>query len=253
MCIAILNTAGIIPEEYLFNSYQNNPDGNGIIWAENNTLYTFKTFDYDQFVNKYYSIRDRIQTPIALHFRIATSGQVDLKNCHPFSVNKNLAFIHNGVIPNMGNNTLSDTYLYNETVLKQLQNNFLKSRQIREKISKEIGYSKLVFLDNNARYTIINEHYGHWHKNNWYSNDSYKYSFEEPSQNYYQFEDNYFIDFYGEELPLYYDKLTDDEKSYLFDLIDLGYDTPPDLDSFLFDYQIYTATAEENDRQLELL
>jgi len=252
MCIAILNKNGIIPEEYLFNSYSNNPDGIGIIWAERNKLYTFKTFNYDAFLGKYYEIRERITTPIAIHFRIATSGQVNMINCHPFIVNNRLAFIHNGIIPKLGNSELSDTYLYNEHRLKKLPTQFLRNPETLELISKEIGYSKLVFLDNTARYTLVNEHMGRWDKNNWYSNDTYKYNWNsEPdpySFNY--FDDNYFRDFYGSELPPYYDRLNEEEKTYLFDLIDLGYDTPPDIDTFLFDYDIYSATIEENDREM---
>ena len=242
MCIAILNKTGIIPEEYLFNSYSNNPDGIGIIWSQNNTLYTFKTFDYDEFVTKYYSIRDRIQTPIALHFRIATSGKIDLKNCHPFVINKNLAFIHNGIIPKLGNAIYSDTFIYNETRLKKLQNNFLQSRIIKEKISKEIGYSKLVFLDNNAYYTIINEHFGHWRDDNWYSNDSYKY---ETLPDFTYNDSDYYSNFFGDLLPPYFDQLTPPEQDFIYELLDDGLDTPPDYIACIQEYQNYCAYLEE--------
>jgi hypothetical protein len=41
-------------------------------------------------------------------------------------------------------------------------------------ISEYIGYSKLLFLDSDDKYTIINEELGKWTDGNWYSNDSYK-------------------------------------------------------------------------------
>jgi hypothetical protein len=41
-------------------------------------------------------------------------------------------------------------------------------------ISEYIGYSKLIFLDVDDKYTIINEEMGKWTDGNWYSNDSYK-------------------------------------------------------------------------------
>lgn len=236
MCIAILNTIDPIAEQTLINCYENNSDGNGLLWSENGQLKTFKNFDLNEFLDKYYEIRKTVKTPIAIHFRIATSGQIDLTNCHPFIVNKNLAFIHNGIIPNLGNTHYSDTYLFNEYVLKTLQNNFLYSRQIKEKISKEIGYSKLVFLDSDARYTLINENLGHWHEDNWYSNDSYTYSSNNQFPTY---DDDYFSSFYGEDLPLYYFSLDDEEKEYLFNLLDFGMIPPNDLDMFKLEYDYY--------------
>lgn len=253
MCIAILNTAEAIDEQTLINCYESNHDGQGLIYAENGQLKIYKTLDFKQFLNTYYEVRKQIHTPIALHFRMATHGNIDLENCHPFTVNKNLAFVHNGIISHYGNNNYSDTYCYNEQRLKTLQNNFLKSRFIREFIAKEIGsYSKLIFMDNKSNYTIINEEAGIWDNDNWYSNSGYKYSAHysyDDSFNY--FDDNYFRDFYGTDLPPYYDRLNEEEKSYLFDLIDLGYTTPPDIDSFLFDYDIYSATIAENDQEMK--
>lgn len=256
MCIAILNNnPEAIDEQTLINCYEGNRDGQGLIYATNGQLKTYKTLDINQFLTTYYEVRKAIKTPIALHFRMATHGNINLENCHPFLVNKNLAFVHNGIIPKYGNNNYSDTYCYNEQRLKKLQNNFLKSRFIREFIAKEIGsYSKLIFMDNNSNYTIINEEAGIWDNDNWYSNSGYKYS-----SNYYytdnydsSFDDGYFKDFYGSDLPEYYDRLNEDQKTYLFDLIDLGYTTPPDINHFLYDYDIYNATITENDRELDL-
>ena len=259
MCIAILNTAEAIDEQILINCYEGNRDGQGLIYAENGQLKIYKTLDLKEFLNTYYEVRKQIKTPIVIHFRMATHGNIDLENCHPFKVNKNLAFVHNGIIANYGNGNYSDTYCYNEKRLKTLQNNFLKSRFIREFIAEEIGsYNKLIFMDNHSNYTIVNEEVGIWENDNWYSNSGYKYSSNywytnDDTDNYdFPFNDDYFRDFYGHDLPDYYDQLDKDQKNYLFDLIDLGYDTPPDLDNFLYDYDIYSAIAKQNKQEQEL-
>jgi hypothetical protein len=59
-------------------------------------------------------------------------------------------------------------------MLKKFSHNFLNCDMTKYFISEYIGYSKLVFLDNKDKYTIINEELGKWSSGNWYSNDSYK-------------------------------------------------------------------------------
>lgn len=177
MCIAILNKKTVLSIETLRNSWDNNNQGGGLLYVQNNALTSFKTFDHSEFIQKYYEVRDNINTPIVLHFRIATSGKSkeNTDNLHPFFVNKNLAFVHNGVISGLGNKKHSDTNEFNTKILKKLPVNFLQNSGTVELIKDRIGYSKLIFLDNKNRYTIINEQLGHYDKfGNWFSNDSYQ-------------------------------------------------------------------------------
>ena len=112
-----------------------------------------------------------------IHFRYATHGLKNVDNVHPFKVNTNLVFAHNGIINCVDDdNKLSDTQMYNKQVLQKLDNSFLESNAIKLLIEESIGSSKLAFLDSNGHYTIINESSGHWnkHKSIWYSNDGYK-------------------------------------------------------------------------------
>lgn len=176
MCIAILNTkkAGSLPKSYIKNSWENNDMGAGLLWVESGKLNVFKSYNYDEFIDEYYRIRDNKNVGnIVLHFRIATSGYKGEHNLHPFLTNDNLGFVHNGVIKGLGNQKFSDTYEFNE-ILKGFKHNFLSCKTSKYFISDYIGYSKLVFLGSNDKYTIINEHLGHWKDNNWFSNDSYK-------------------------------------------------------------------------------
>ena len=176
MCIAILNTkkSGRLPKKQIQNSWDNNDMGAGLLWTKNNKLNVFKSYEYDEYLEKYNEIRDdKSIGNIVLHFRIATSGYNGEHNLHPFLTNDDLGFVHNGVIKGLGNKSFSDTYEFND-MLKKFKHNFLSCEMSKYFISEYIGYSKLIFLDNKDKYTIINEELGKWTDGNWYSNDSYK-------------------------------------------------------------------------------
>lgn len=176
MCICILNTkkAGRLPKSQIKNSWENNDMGAGLLWNSKGKLNVFKTYDYDDFLDKYNEVRsDKATGNIVLHFRIATSGYNGQQNLHPFLVNDKLGFVHNGVISGLGNKDFSDTYEFND-MLKKFKHDFIDCEMSRYFISEYISYSKLIFLDANGKYTIINEELGKWTDGNWYSNDSYK-------------------------------------------------------------------------------
>ncbi|NDG31888.1 hypothetical protein EB118_17670 [bacterium] len=177
MCIAILNKEGKLPQSALDNSWKNNNEGGGLMWVQDGMLKVFKTYDFNEFSDMYYAIRTNENIGnVVLHFRIATSGFDKLgTNLHPFLVNDDLGFVHNGIISGLGNKEHSDTYQFNE-LLKGLPNDFLHNDSIMHFIGEYISSSKLIFLDSNDKYAIVNESYGHWDllKQNWYSNDSYK-------------------------------------------------------------------------------
>ena len=176
MCIAILNTkkAGRLPKKQIQNSWDNNDMGAGLLWNKDGKLSVFKSYEYEDYLEKYNELRDDNSIGnIVLHFRIATSGYNGEHNLHPFLVNDNLGFVHNGVIKGLGNKTFSDTYEFND-MLKKYKHDFLNCEMSKFFISEYMGYSKLIFLDSNDKYTIINEEFGKWSGGSWYSNDSYK-------------------------------------------------------------------------------
>jgi hypothetical protein len=225
MCIAILNTkkGGLISDESIYNSWENNDMGGGLLWNKSGKLNVFKTKTYAEFLSMYKSLRaDNDVENIVLHFRIATSGYDGMHNIHPFLVSENLGFVHNGVINGLGDKDYSDTYYFNE-MLKNLHGNFLKNITIIELIENYIGYSKLIFLNNDGRYRIINEHYGHWVGNNWYSNDSYKWV-------------NNYVYYGNQKVSKYDSKLDASARTFVdeddFDY-DYGYGVPKKVDSGL--------------------
>lgn len=177
MCIAILNNSDTLTRETLNNSWNNNPEGAGLLWASAGRVHTFKTYKRKELIKRYYKLRAEINTPIVLHFRIATSGHERYTNLHPFEVNAALGFVHNGILTGLGDKTHSDTYQFNEK-LKTLPADFIECETMRELIGKYITTSKLIFLTGDNRAHIINEHLGTWDGSNWFSNDSHKYDLD---------------------------------------------------------------------------
>jgi predicted glutamine amidotransferase len=132
-----------------------------------------------------------------LHFRLATHGDVDWHNCHPYELVDG-ALIHNGIIeatsgwyarqrmhgPNAnvkkdnrtGANVLSipsDTRDFVEHYIGGMDE--LQLRKAGRLIENAIGdYSKVVTLHDSGRHIIFNESGGHWDRGAWYSNSCYR-------------------------------------------------------------------------------
>ena len=179
MCIAILNTkSATLKREALNNCWKNNGDGAGILYIDNsNQLQTYKEMiSFDNFYKNYITIKQKYgKRNIVLHFRISTHGKVDETNCHPFLVNDEVGFVHNGMIYDVPTSKdYSDTFMFNETILKNFTSGFERNETILDMLETFIGGSKLIFLNNNNEYSIVNEKAGHWANECWFSNSSYK-------------------------------------------------------------------------------
>ena len=184
MCIiaSIPKGVGTISESTLETMANNNSHGFGISWIDdNNIINTFKSMENKKFIEKALDIQNKFskKSDILIHCRIATSGKTNLANCHPFEVNKNTVFAHNGVLDCVEpTKNMSDTRVFNNTLLKNLKDNFLSNKGITEFLGEIIGTDKLVFLTNNPAYDqntfIINPNQGETVDGIWFSNTSYK-------------------------------------------------------------------------------
>lgn len=176
MCIAILKPKGkVLSKELLENCSVNNPDGCGFAYVDNKNEVVIKKFmDFKSFWKSYRWIQKN--HTMLIHFRIATHGNVELNNCHPFKLNDKMALIHNGVISGYGSRTdnLSDTKDFIDKVIGNISYKMWKNPSFRTLVGSSIGSSKLAILDNNENYYIINEDKGSWDDGVWFSNGSYK-------------------------------------------------------------------------------
>lgn len=174
MCIAILKPKGVsISKEILETCHKNNKDGMGFSYIDDDKMYIKKFMKFDEFYKEFEKVQDK--STMIIHFRIATHGKVEVKNCHPFWLNHRMALIHNGVISGYGDkDNKTDTQDFIDKVIGNISWKEWKNPCYRELVGKAIGYSKLAILDITGNYYIINENLGEWSDGIWYSNQSYK-------------------------------------------------------------------------------
>lgn len=183
MCIAIYKPAGEIIEEKTFRQcFGNNDDGAGfaVVEPDENGVLELNIhkgiFSIERFLKEFEPYKDK---QALIHFRIATHKTVNGINCHPWRVNDNLVFIHNGTIANINKNeAISDTGNFANEILAPLAKaapDFWKSPQFKWFIENSIGSNnKLVLMDLKGDVAIFNEKAGEWDGKVWYSNTSYR-------------------------------------------------------------------------------
>ncbi len=183
MCIAIFKPGDkTLSKELLSVCFENNNDGAGFAYINVDSqgikrIKIKKSMTFDGFWSKYErATRISPNSPFIIHFRIATHGTVDLFNCHPFKINEDLVFAHNGIISKVKKDAKkSDTQVFNETILKKLGKGLLFDNPVvQELIEDYIGGSKLILMDVNGAFRIFNEKSGNTQDGVWFSNYSWK-------------------------------------------------------------------------------
>ena len=182
MCIAIFKPAGeFLSEVLLKNCFNNNPDGAGFAYINTDHLGVkrikmYKSMDFEPFYKQYLrATRIANDSPFLIHFRIKTHGEKDIANCHPFMIDNDTVFIHNGIISGVSRHaTMSDTRMFKREILRELPEGWMYNSAIATLIEDFIGASKLAVLNIEGDCTIYNEKKGHWFGKCWMSNDSYK-------------------------------------------------------------------------------
>jgi hypothetical protein len=182
MCIIIYQPVGeTVTEEHMRNSASHHPDGCGLTYInKKKRSVIYKTMDIDEFVDKYQRLRKTYpRSPFILHFRRMTQGSAKVENNHPFRIDAEYVFAHNGTvtpcIPNKPNmRDVSDTRVFNEDVLRRLPYGWFKNPAIDYMLEEFIGHSKLAIMNRQGEVHLLNEYMGEWRQGLWYSNDSYK-------------------------------------------------------------------------------
>lgn len=191
MCIAIFKAPGkTLSKEILQRCFERNPHGAGFAFAKNRKLRMAKGFF--KFENFWKNFNENQEGNAAIvHFRFASAGVIDKRNCHPWRIDDNHAMIHNGTLwdfifenneeeedknPNPMN--LSDTGMFNHHVLRPMFRDFKgfhRTRYGNYLLQKAMdNRSKMIILNNEGKATIIREEAGEWFEGCWYSNDGYK-------------------------------------------------------------------------------
>lgn len=178
MCLAIYKPAKVQPDwEAYREGFRSNAHGAGFAVVDNGKVLIHKGFfTFDEFKEAFQVVGDK---QAAIHFRLATHGNKDRDNCHPFSVTPDLAMIHNGILPiacNV-NKDMSDTWHYAQLILQPLAErdpDFFVRPEMAFLGSAAISGSKFVFLRADGTHGIWNEDDGHWEDDAWWSNKSYK-------------------------------------------------------------------------------
>lgn len=113
MCVIVYKPRGReINNLDLYDCYLSNPDGCGYMYQDDDQVIISKGyFDLAAMLKDVESNIDDIKgSDIVFHFRIATSGKIDKRNCHPFAVSDSLfemgktenksdfGFAHNGTL-----------------------------------------------------------------------------------------------------------------------------------------------------------
>jgi len=227
MCMIAWKPKGVsIPKEYLFNAFLENPDGCGFMYPLEGKLVIEKPFyKYDDFITRYIEVIEKYNNPpVVLHFRLVASGDKSDENTMPMYVKEDkLGVCHNGVISEFSEwgemwdakkgkkvsyvitEGLSDTYRFNEEILKKLPRGFLNNEAVMYLLEYLTGgWNKLTFMDGNGKVWFLNKDEGHWHKRVWYSSKSYV--------------SNYFHNLQYYSNKGYYEYWPDDEKEVTIDM-----------------------------------
>lgn len=130
MCvICYMDRETRLPDYDIIDMFTANPDGAGICYPDKGRVIIEKGFfSVGQLLDAYHGIPEDV--PLIVHCRIATSGQINEKTCHPFAVGKTLkkanrracsiAVAHNGVLSGLGCKDASDTQEYVTRVVAPL-------------------------------------------------------------------------------------------------------------------------------------
>jgi hypothetical protein len=176
MCLIIFTPnirRALIRKSVLRRGFEGNPHGCGFSYIENGELKLDKGyFTFEDFFEAYKATRERIRSgPFLIHFRYATCGEHNKINSQPIYSRNDLIMAHNGVFSGLSfpESGISDSVLLAQ-ILNKMNMPFPITKPFRlilEALCND--YSKLVFMDKNGKWDIVNSRLGCWRAGCWYS------------------------------------------------------------------------------------
>lgn len=177
MCVIVAQPEGArLQKSAARNCYLNNPDGAGFAFVKDGEVYISKGFkSFPHFWREYKRRSKDLSSPFLLHFRIATVGDVNIENTHPFPSTLGSAFAHNGTMHSF--KEVFEGYSDSRNVaelLRQLKMD-ITTYSGRVMLKSILGSTnKGVFLLPNKQFVILNAAEGEVNNGIWYSNNSYR-------------------------------------------------------------------------------
>jgi len=176
MCLLIQQPAGCTFSKVELKDFiRRNPDGYGYARAERGRIIWGKMVaDADTIIADYH--QHMAGKSGMIHFRMATHGETDEANAHPFEVTPEIVLAHNGILSsgNPFSEDESDTAHFVKYIVRPIalsSPNLLFSPEWGEMIGNLIGKSnKLTIQHADGRCAIINSSCGVLHKGAWMSN-----------------------------------------------------------------------------------
>lgn len=182
MCLIIYKPADkSVPADDLKVAFENNSDGYGVMFPSGGVVQVRKAKGtFEEFLAHYAAVP--AGTPLGIHFRWRTSGNVDDANAHPFQVlskhrhGLDLWLMHNGVLNGLDqpNKDMCDTWHYVEHRLKPILAKcpgLIRTPEFRVMIESDIGHSnKFLLMEGTGRVHVINRKAGDEREGCWYSN-----------------------------------------------------------------------------------
>ncbi|MEM0447932.1 MAG: class II glutamine amidotransferase [Thermoplasmata archaeon] len=170
MCLLIVAPDGVkLTKEEIKTANKNNPHGIGIAYyGINNKMNVIKNIEIKDAID---FIAELKKTPCIIHFRLASRGTIEERNCHPFEFN-DWVMAHNGTLPIVAEDGKSDTLTFAE---KFRDCSFDELFELKNDIENFVGpRNKICFFHKGGeKYFIINEKEGFWENGIWFSNRSH--------------------------------------------------------------------------------
>ena len=163
-------------DAFLNDVYGKNRDGIGIMFATAGNVVVKKALpanaaEFVEFYRQYAEGRECIW-----HARMQTHGDIDLENCHPYYVTKNIWMAHNGILSSGNDNdrSKSDTWHFIANVIQpalSYQPDLILSPTYQAFIGDLIGNTnKFGFMTGSGEAVIINRSAGVTFSDAWLSN-----------------------------------------------------------------------------------
>jgi hypothetical protein len=147
--------------------WKQNPDGGGIAYPDGERIVVEKAMHFAEFWKQYRRALKATggRTPILIHMRIATHGEIDLANTHPFRVDDFTVMAHNGVLHDCAPNKWeqrSDTRVFVEDFLPKLPSNWLDDEHLSLMVDAFVSGNRLMFLSVDPNLKAEVYRFGRW-------------------------------------------------------------------------------------------